>query len=33
MCTVNVGDEVKLHVISTVVLKSLGDHDRTAMER
>jgi len=32
VCTVNVGDEVKLHVVSTVVLESLGDHDRAAVD-
>lgn len=30
--SVNVGDEVKLHVVSTVVLESLGDHDGAAVD-
>lgn len=32
VCTVNVGDEMKLHVVSTVVLESLSDHDRAAVD-
>jgi hypothetical protein len=28
--SVNVGDKVKGHVVSAVVLESLGDHDRAA---
>ncbi|KAI6752010.1 hypothetical protein HG531_006706 [Fusarium graminearum] len=31
VCAVNVGDEVKLHVVSTVVLESFGDHDGAAI--